>query len=77
MNATDQNGFTKEEREFTNLGARWHNGSEYVKRGWYLPWEGGGPLTATDRARQERSPFGIFLGARLNRAKREFEKING
>lgn len=73
---TNENGFTQEESKFFGLGARWHNGSEYVRRGWYLPWESGIPLTDSDRKRQERSPFGIFLGASLTRAKRKFAEIH-
>lgn len=78
MNAeVDENGFTREEREFMSAtGARWHNAIPGRRRGFYLPFDFAGlPLTANDRARQERYPWGTFLGVTLAKAKATLESL--
>lgn len=75
VNVVDENGFTKAERAFrAETGARWHNGSAVIKRGWYLPFDGG-PMTANDRARYDKYPFGIFMGATVKKARATFNSL--
>ena len=76
-NAVDENGFTCEEREFmSTTGARWHNTSPAGRKGFYLPFDGAGlPLNGNDRARQERYPWGTFLGETLAKAKATLESL--
>lgn len=77
MKAEDENGFTRDEREFmAATGARWHNTSPAGRKGFYLPFDGSGlPLTANDRARLDRQPWGTFLGATLAKAKATLESL--
>lgn len=76
VNNVDELGYTSKEREFMfQSGAVWHNGSDVTKRGWYLQWQGSMQMTESDRRREAKSPFGIFLGTDLNKAKKAFDEL--